>query len=156
MHLSNLKFAFIVCCLAVSLAACGGSRSGANQSASDQSASNGNAANTNGLQTGLLDMAKLDAEINQLEAQAAQSPDDNSVREAVANAYVRRGAANYDAHKLPEALRDYQSALSYNPAHEDAQLRVEQISQEISGGVRADDGKPVTVPAKPGASNSNQ
>ncbi|MDT7602366.1 MAG: hypothetical protein QOF61_363 [Acidobacteriota bacterium] len=152
----NIKLLSLVCCLAALCASCGGARSGVNQSASNQSAVNQSAANSNGLQTGLLDIAKLDAEIRQLEAQAAQSPDDNSLRESVANAYARRGAANYDAHKLDDALRDYQSALSYNPDYEEAQLRVQQISQEVSGGVRADDGKPVTIPAKPGASNSNQ
>jgi hypothetical protein len=35
-------------------------------------------------------------------------------------------------------------------------LRVQQIGQEIGGAVRTDDGKPVTVPAKSGASNSNK
>jgi tetratricopeptide (TPR) repeat protein len=156
MRLSDLKFVIVGCCLAASLSACGKRGAPANQTAANQSAASQSAGNNNSANAGQPDMAKLDADIMQLEAQAAQSPDDNSVREAVANAYARRGAANYDAHKLAEALKDYQSALSYNPAHEDAQLRVEQISQEMSGGVRADDGKPVTVPAKPGASNANQ
>jgi hypothetical protein len=157
MRLNDLKFILVGCCLAASLSACGKGRAPANQTGANQSASaNPSAANANDANAGQPDMAKLDADIMQLEAQAAQSPDDNSVREAVANAYAKRGAANYDAHKLAEALKDYQSALSYNPAHEDAQLRVEQISQEMSGGVRADDGKPVTVPAKPGAANANQ
>jgi tetratricopeptide (TPR) repeat protein len=156
MRLNDLKFILVGCCLAASLSACGKGRAPANQSGANQASANQAAANSNAGVAGLLDMAKLDAEIRQLEEQAAQSPDDNSVREAVANAYAKRGAANYDAHKLAEALKDYQSALSYNPAHEDAQLRVEQISQEMSGGVRADDGKPVTVPAKPGAANANQ
>jgi tetratricopeptide (TPR) repeat protein len=154
---THFKILLLAFSLALLCASCGGARSGANQSAANQSATdNSSAANSNGLKTGLLDMAKLDAEIRQLEAQAAENPDDNSVREAVANAYARRGAANYDAHKLDEALKDYQSALSYNPDHEEAQMRIQQISQEVSGGVRADDGKPVTVPAKPGASNTNQ
>jgi tetratricopeptide (TPR) repeat protein len=156
MRLNDLKLIFLCCCLAVSLSACAKERAPANQTGANQSASaNQSAANSNAGVSGLLDMAKLDAEIRQLEAQAAENPNDNSIREAVANAYAKRGAANYDAHKLAEALKDYQSALSYNPANEDAQLRVEQISQEVSG-VRADDGKPVTVPAKSGASNSNQ
>jgi Flp pilus assembly protein TadD len=144
-----------VCCLAALLSACGKSVAPANQSASNQSSVNQSAANANTGSAGQPDFAKLDADIMQLEAQATQSPDDNSLRESVANAYARRGSANYDAHKLAEALKDYQTALSYNPDHEEAQLRVQQISQEASG-VRADDGKPVTVPAKPGASNSNQ
>ena len=153
MNFTHLKPVIVLCCLVSLGAACGGSRSSANQSVTNDAAN----ANSSGLKTGLLDITKLDAEIRQLEAQAVQNPDDNSVREALANAYARRGAANYDAHKLDEALKDYQSALSYNPDHEEAQLRSQQISQELGGGVRADDGKPVTVPAKPGApGNSNQ
>jgi tetratricopeptide (TPR) repeat protein len=156
MNFDNLKLVFVGCCVAALLSACSRGGAPANQPASNQSAAvNQSAANANAGNAGQQDMAKLDADIMQLEAQAAQSPDDNSLREAVANAYARRGATNYDAHKLADALKDYQTALSYNPDHEEAQLRVQQISQEV-GGVRADDGKPVTVPAKPGASNSNE
>lgn len=156
MNFDNLKLIFVGCCVAALLSACGKSGAPANQSASNQSAAvNQSADNANAGNASQPDFAKLDADIMQLEAQATERPDDNSLRESVANAYARRAAANYDAHKLAEALKDYQTALSYNPDHEEAQLRVQQISQETSG-IRADDGKPVTVPAKPGAANSNQ
>jgi hypothetical protein len=158
MRRNDLKLILVGSCVAALLVACGKSNAPANQQAADRAASNQpvNGANANASNAGAPDFAKLNADIMQLEAQASERPDDNSLREAVANAYARRGAANYDAHKPAEALKDYQSALSYNPDMEEAQLRVQQISQEIGGAVRTDDGKPVTVPAKSGASNSNK
>ena len=101
------------------------------------------------------DIGKLDAEIARLEAQAEKSPDDDSTLAALADAYVRRGHALHEAHRLTDALHDYQSALRYSPDHEEANLRVAQITQEIGAEPHAEDGKPVAVPAKPGA-NENQ
>lgn len=142
-------------CVAALSCACGGAQRDANQSDANKSAqSNQSVANTG--VAGQLDIAKLDAEIRSLEAQATQSPDDQSLRASLADAYARRGSANYAARRLDAALKDYQSALSYDPTNEDAQLRITQINQETGGEPRADDGKPATVPAKPGASNSNQ
>jgi Flp pilus assembly protein TadD len=146
---------FLAACAALLSCACGGAQRDANQSAANQSTtSNQSAANT--VTAGQLDIAKLDAEIRSLEAQATQSPDDQSLRGSLADAYVRRGSAHYAARRLDAALNDYRSALSYDPTNEDAQLRITQINQETGGEPRADDGKPATVPAKPGASNSNQ
>jgi tetratricopeptide (TPR) repeat protein len=102
-----------------------------------------------------LDTSKLDAEIAQLEQQAEKNPDDDTALVALAEAYVRRGQAQHEARRLPEALHDYQSALKYSPDHEEANLRVAQISQEIGEEPRAEDGKPVAVPAKPGANENN-
>ena len=102
---------------------------------------------------GAADPGKLDAEIAQLEAEAEKRPDDKAARDAVADAYVRRGNARYDAGKLNEALDDFRSALSLNPAHEEAQLKLAQLQQEIGGEPKADDGRPVSVPAKPENSN---
>ena len=156
------KRIFVGCCVAALCAACGGSRSGTNGSAANQSAANQTAqsqqagaqqANANG--AAQPDFAKLDADIMQLEAQLADKPDDNSLREAVAQAYVRRGAANYAQQKPAEALRDYQAALNYDPGNEEAELRITQLNQEGAAALRTDDGKPATVPAKPGASNNN-
>jgi tetratricopeptide (TPR) repeat protein len=155
MSINDLKSIFVGCCVATLLTACGKQGATANQQASNKSAANQSANNAN-VNAGAQDFAKLDAEIMRLEAEAVQRPDDNTVRESVANAYARRGAANYDAHKPAEALKDYQSALNYNPDMEEAQLRIQQISQELGGDVRTDDGKPVTVTAKPGTTNSNK
>lgn len=102
-----------------------------------------------------LDTSKLDAEIAGLEQQAEKTPDDDTTLSALAEAYVRRGHALHEAHRLNDALRDYQSALKYSPDHEEANLRVAQITQEIGAEPHAEDGKPVSVPARPGA-NENQ
>jgi tetratricopeptide (TPR) repeat protein len=149
------KLLLAACAAAALSCACGGAQRDANQSAANQSGNANQPAASPGFAS-QLDIAKLDAEIRSLEAQATQSPDDKSLRDSLADAYVRRGSANYAARRLDAALKDYQSALSYDPTNEDAQLRITQINQETGGEPRADDGKPATVPAKPGAANSNQ
>ncbi|HEY9401949.1 MAG TPA: hypothetical protein VIQ24_04610 [Pyrinomonadaceae bacterium] len=102
-----------------------------------------------------LDTSKLDAEIAGLEQQAEKNPDDDTTLGALADAYVRRGHALHEARRLTDALHDYQSALRYSPDNEEANLRVAQITQEIGAEPHAEDGKPVAVPARPGA-NENQ
>ena len=141
--------------------ACGACRkgapaAGANQSnavnagaASTSSASNANGAGGVGAGENL-DTSKLDAEIARLEQQAEKNPEDDAALDELANAYVRRGDALREAHRLADALRDYQSALKFSPDHEDASLRVAQVTQEIGAEPHAEDGKPVSVPAKPG------
>jgi tetratricopeptide (TPR) repeat protein len=101
------------------------------------------------------DTSKLDAEIAALEQQAEKNPDDGTTLVALADAYARRGHALYEARRLTDALHDYQSALKYSPDHEEANLRVAQITQEVGVEPLAEDGKPVAVPAKPGT-NENQ
>ena len=121
--------------------------SGANSGASNNSGGGGDGQG--------LDTSKMDAEIAQLEQQAEKNPDHETTLGALADAYVRRGNALHDAHRLTDALRDYQSALRFSPDHEEASLRVAQITQEIGAEPHAEDGKPVSVPAKPGT-NENQ
>ncbi|HJR06166.1 MAG TPA: tetratricopeptide repeat protein [Pyrinomonadaceae bacterium] len=133
----------------------GANGSGATNAAASSGDANGNASNSVAGGGQGLDTSKLDAEIAQLEGQAEKNPDDDSVLGALADAYVRRGKALHEARRLPEALRDYQSALRYSPDHEEANLLVAQITQEIGAEPHAEDGKPVAVPAKPGA-NENQ
>ncbi|HZH32494.1 MAG TPA: tetratricopeptide repeat protein [Pyrinomonadaceae bacterium] len=114
---------------------------------------NGGAANAGG-GARELDTSKLDGEIVALERQAEKNPDDDTTLGALADAYVRRGHALHEARRLTDALQDYQSALRYSPDHEEANLRIAQITQEIGEEPRAEDGKPVAVPAKPGASEN--
>ncbi|MCA1629279.1 MAG: tetratricopeptide repeat protein [Acidobacteria bacterium] len=148
------KILLAACAAAAITCACG-ARQGENQAAANKPAQGDQpAANSNNV-AGQPDIAKLGAEIASLEAQAARSPGDQSLRDSLAEAYVRRGSANYAARQLDAALKDYQSALSYDPTNEEAQLRITQINQETGGEPRADDGKPATVTAKPGAANSN-
>jgi tetratricopeptide (TPR) repeat protein len=101
-----------------------------------------------------LNTSKLDAEIVRLEQQAEKDPDDDTTLGALAEAYVRRGHALHEARRLTDALHDYQSALRYSPDHEEANLRVAQITQEIGVEPHAEDGKPVAVPAKPGTNEN--
>jgi tetratricopeptide (TPR) repeat protein len=156
MSTNALKTISVGCCLALLLLACSkGNTSTNRQTANTPANQSAGGANANGSDAAP-DFNKLDADIMRLESEASAQPDDTSLREAVANAYARRGAANYQIHKPAEALKDYQSALNYNPDNEEAQLRVQQIGQEIGGDVRTDDGKPVTVPAKGGTQNSNK
>jgi len=116
-------------------------------SSSGTNSSGSNDASTTGGQN--TDTSKLDAEVARLEQQARQSPDDDAVLAALSDAYVRRGHALHAAHRLMDALHDYQSALKFSPDHEEANLRVAEITQEIGAEPHAEDGKPVSVPAKP-------
>ncbi len=149
----------LLCAAAVLLCgACGQSAppvANGNGGANTAAASPGGAGAPGNAGGGATDTSKLDAEIAQLEQQAEKNPDDDTALVALAEAYVRRGHAQHEARRLPEALLDYQSALKYSPDHEEANLRVAQISQEIGEEPRAEDGKPVAIPAKPGA-NENQ
>ena len=144
--------AFLLC---LSLAALCGSacRGGAPPPrATDRAAENANA-NRSGQP---VDPAKLDAEIAGLEAQVAKNPDDRVTRETLADALVKRGQLHYDARRLNEALADYQAALSHNPDHEEAQTRIAQINNEMQPEPVGDDGKPVTVPARPGGNTNDE
>ena len=101
------------------------------------------------------DLGKLDAEIARLEAQAAKDPDDRTVRDSLAEALVGRGNLHLEARRLDQALADFKNALSHKPDHEEAQERITQISNEQEREPVGDDGRPVTVPAEPGAANRN-
>lgn len=154
-------FAGLFCLASVLLCgACGKSApEGANagNTANDAATSNGmngNASNVAPASGRALDTSTMDAEIARLEQQAEKNPDDDSTLGALADAYVKRGAALHEAQRLADALRDYQNALKYSPNHEEANLRVAQITQEIGAEPHAEDGKPVSIPAKPGTSNN--
>ena len=164
----NHMRAFIgLLCLASVLLLCGAcgrnAPAGANANGGANSAvaaggANNSGATSNGSGEGgqSFDTSKLDAEIAQLEQQAEKNPDDETTLGALADAYVRRGRALQEARRLTDALHDYQSALRYSPDHEEANLRSAQITQEIGAEPHAEDGKPVAVPAKPGANENSQ
>src|SRR5437868_14442582 len=138
---------FILCCVvALSLAACGrGGASNGNRASANNAATN---ANTPQPPAEALASGQLDAEIARLEAEAEKNPADDTARAAVATAYVRRANALRDTGRKDAALRDYQTALRYNPDNEEAQLGLEQVNQESGAEPLGDDGRPVTVPAK--------
>lgn len=146
--------ALFLCCLAAIIG--GACRGDAPRATNGPAAADANAnANAKG-QAAPADPAKLDAEIAGLEAQAAKNPDDRLMRETLADALVKRGQLHYDARRLNEALADYQAALSHNPDHEEAQTRIAQINNEMQPEPVGDDGRPVTVPAKPGGNSNDE
>ena len=139
------------CCAAalVAASACAGdSREGATRPPGAANANATPAAATK-------DIGQLDAEIARLEAEAAKDPDDRTVRDSLADAFVRRGNLHLAARRLDQALSDFQNALSHKPDQEEAQERITQISNETEREPVGDDGRPVTVPAAPGATNGN-
>jgi tetratricopeptide (TPR) repeat protein len=159
-HMRGFAYLSSVLCAAALL--CGGCGRGATPvanvnggtNAAATSPANANGAATAGSGSRELDTSKLDGEIVALERQAEKNPDDDTTLGALADAYVRRGHALHEARRLTDALQDYQSALRYSPDHEEANLRIAQITQEIGEEPRAEDGKPVAVPAKPGANEN--
>ena len=141
----------ILCCAAALVAASGcarGSREAANRSSPSNAAATPTAAPK--------DIGKLDAEIARLEAQAAKDPDDRTVRDALADAFVARGNLHREARRLDQALSDFQNALSHKPDHDEAQEHITQINNEQEREPVGDDGRPVTVPAAPGATGDNR
>jgi Flp pilus assembly protein TadD len=143
MNMIRGKLLTLGCAVALSLVACNRS---APQNENRAASGSNNVAVTPTPQA--FDSGQLDAEIARLEAEAEKNPDDDAARTTLAAAYVKRGDALRAAHRNDEALRDYQNAQRFNPDNEDAQLGLEQLNQEAGAEPRADDGKPVTVPAK--------
>ena len=140
-----------LCCAAALVAsACAGD----SREAASRPASASNAAPTP--TAAVRDIGKLDAEIARLEADAAKDPDDRTVRDSLADAFVGRGNLHLEARRVDQALSDFQNALSHKPDHEEAQERITQIGNETQREPVGDDGRPVTVPASPGASNGNR
>lgn len=138
-------------CCAVALAAAWGCAGDSRQAANRAGQSNAAATPT----AAPRDLGKLDGEVARLEAQAAKDPDDRTVRDSLADALVSRGNLHLEARRLDQALTDFQNALSHRPDHEEAQERITQINSEQEREPVGDDGRPVTVPAAPGASNAN-
>ena len=138
-------------CCAAALAASG--CAGGRREAANRPSSPSNAAPTP--TAAPKDIGKLDAEIARLEGQAAKDPDDRTVRDSLADAFVSRGNLHLEARRLDQALSDFKNALSHKPDHEEAQERITQIGSETQREPVGDDGRPVTVPAAPGASNRN-
>jgi len=140
------------CCLtALILCACrASSTTGTNQGAGGAASSTSNTSAASGQPD------ELDAEIARLEREAEKDPDDDVTRTFLAQAYFLRGSALQQSGKLDEAMRDFQNALRFDPAHEEANIRLAQITREKEPDPRADDGKPVAIPATPGPNSSRQ
>ena len=140
-----------LCCAAALVASSGCARDSREAATRPSPAANANATPA----AAPKDIGQLDAEIARLEAQAAKDPDDRTVRDSLAEALVRRGNLHLEARRLDQALSDFQNALSHRPDHDEAQERITQINSEAEREPVGDDGRPVTVPAAPGATSGN-
>jgi cytochrome c-type biogenesis protein CcmH/NrfG len=115
----------------------------ATSSASPQSNAASSAANVN-------DMAKLDADVEQLEKRAERNPGDDEALSELAKAYIRRGDAHRAANQLSEALFDYRRAQSADPDNADAQRDAAEISPLVEGAQTGENGEPAPLPITPG------
>ena len=54
-------------------------------------------------------------------------PDDQTAKQALAQAYFERGSALTQARQYASAIGDYRRALKYDPDHADSKKWIEQI-----------------------------
>lgn len=102
------------------------------------------------------DPAQLDAEVARLERQAERNPTDESMREELAKAYVRRGDSHRAAERTRDALRDYQRALRADPDNEQAQRAAAEVSPLVEGEKTGENGEPAPLPITPNVSGEDE
>jgi hypothetical protein len=117
---------------------------------SDKSNRGGGASPSAGVANSGVSDAQLDTEIARLERLAERNPGDDSMREALAQMYVRRGNNRRTAGDLRAALRDYQSAIKYDEDNEDALKNIADISPQVEGEQTGEYGEPAPLPISPG------
>ena len=128
-------------CLALACAACGGGeKAGGGNAAADAQAA--------ATPTPVAD-ADHDAEIERLERSAGRNPNDDSVRKALAAAYVRRGNTHRAAGDLRAALRDYRTALRHDEDNDEAQGASAALAVQIEGEKTGEYGEPAPPPISP-------
>src|SRR5579885_2870525 len=143
--------------LALLACACGRGASNGNAQGNTAAASPSSSAADNG--GSAADLAKLDADVDQLEARPERNPGDGAALPELAKAYVRRGNAHRAANQLQEALLDYRRAQSADPDNPDAQRNAAEISPLVEGAPTGENGEPAPLPITPGVTadedNSN-
>lgn len=77
------------------------------------------------------DSAQFDAAIERLEKEATINPGDDDIRLALSRAYLARANARREAGQLREALKDYSTALRYDPDNGDAQRAVVSVMDQL-------------------------
>ncbi len=128
-----------------------------NQTENPATSNTATAATTNSASAdGGANAAQLDAEIARLEKIAQRNPSDDEVRDALAQAYVRRGNARRAAQQLREALRDYQNALRINADNEEAQRNAAEISPQVEGQPTGENGEPAPLPITPNVTTEGE
>jgi tetratricopeptide (TPR) repeat protein len=140
--------------LALLLAGCGRGRQDATgratpQPAATQAGTASNSAPAPG------DLAKLDAEIEQLERQAERNPGDEDTRDELARVYVRRGDARRAAGQLREAVEDYQRALRLDPDNAEAQNNAASAREQLGGEQQGENGEPAPLPITPNVADED-
>jgi tetratricopeptide (TPR) repeat protein len=143
--------AFVLLAPLALASACGGGASknapqsnAATPQSSAQADSGGGAAPAN------VDVAKLDADIEQLEKATERNPGDEDTRDELARAYVRRGDAERASGRPQEALKDYQRALRLDPDNPEAQKNAYDTQEQLGGEQQQDEnGAPAPAPITP-------
>lgn len=74
-----------------------------------------------------IDTTAFDSEIKQAESKQKANPKDETLKNSLADAYVKRGIALTDARQYASALGDYRRALKLDPANAEAKKWIEQI-----------------------------
>jgi tetratricopeptide (TPR) repeat protein len=138
--------------LASLLAGCGRGKQGDTARATPQPAATQAGANATPAPA---DLAKLDAEIEQLERQAERNPGDEDTRDELARVYVRRGDARRAAGQLREAVNDYQQALRFDPDNNEAQNNAAAARQQLGGEQEDENGAPAPLPITPNVADED-
>ncbi len=102
------------------------------------------------------DPAQMNAEIERLEREAEKNPGDETERETLSRAYLRRGNYFRDAQKYSDALKDYQRALRNDPDNEEAQKNIAAISPLVEGTPTAENGEPAPLPITPNVTDEDE
>ena len=74
-----------------------------------------------------IDTSKFDENIATAEKLVKAQPDDQTAKQALAQAYFERGSALTQARQYASAIGDYRRALKYDPDHADSKKWIEQI-----------------------------
>ncbi len=99
-----------------------------------------------------IDTSRYDEEIKRLEKQAEKRPTDESVRLALARAYLARGNALTGARQYRAALGDYRRALRYDPDNDEARqwaATIIGILQQMGRDVPTEGNEPPPLPMTP-------
>ena len=155
-HTASRALASLALLLALpfALPACGGDEAG--REGRQKAAATPNVPATDSKAAAPADPAQLDAEIARLERQAERNPTDESMREELAKAYVRRGDSHRAAERTREALRDYQRALRADPDNEAAQRAAAEVSPLVEGEQTGENGEPAPLPITPNVADEDE
>jgi len=140
--------------LLFALSACG--REDSSREARQQTAATPGAPAADNKTAAPADPAQLEAEIARLERQAERNPTDESMREELAKAYVRRGDSHRAAERTRDALRDYQRALRADPDNEAAQRAAAEVSPLVEGEQTGENGEPAPLPITPNVADEGE